>query len=75
MNIVYTINCPACKVLEKKLIAADIPYQINTNTETHKNLGIVVYPMMRINSGELLSFGEAVKWINEEVNKRKNGSN
>lgn len=78
MVTVYTIGCPACVVLEKKLIAADIPYRAVNNSALHQQIDI--FPMMNVNNtepnsvNELLTYGEARKWIDNEVAKRKNGN-
>ena len=78
MVTVYTIGCPACRVLEKKLIAADIPYRLANNSNLHQQIDI--FPMMNVNNKEpnsidgLLTYGEARKWIDNEVEKRKNGN-
>lgn len=67
---VYTIHCPACNVLEKKLQAKGIVYNIIDNEDILKNMNIETFPMMSINGGPLLNFKEAREWINsQEVRK------
>ena len=80
MVVVYSINCPACKILEKKLINAEIPYRVILDEEIHKNLGIEIFPMMSLDNSvssinDLIDYGEARKWIDNEVKKKKDGSN
>lgn len=64
--IVYTIHCPACKILEKKLKAAGINYSI-IDDET-KMTYIEQFPMMSVNCGPLMTLKEANQWIKERTN-------
>lgn len=67
---VYTIHCPACKVLEKKLQAKGIVYNIIDNEDILKDMNIETFPMMSINDGPLLNFKEAREWVDsQEVRK------
>ena len=64
MNVVvYSTNCPKCKVLESKLAAKQIPYEVNTDVEEMRKLGIMEAPMLEVD-GELLGFVAAVGWVN-----------
>lgn len=64
--VVYTIHCPACNVLEKKLQKAGIEYNI-VDDET-KMIGIEQFPMMQVNCGPLMTLKEANQWIREQTN-------
>lgn len=64
--VVYTIHCPACNVLEKKLQKAGIEYNI-VDDET-KMTGIEQFPMMQVNCGPLMTLKEANQWIKEQTN-------
>lgn len=69
--IVFSIGCPACNVLIKKLIAKDIPFQVIDDPVILKNYEIDVFPMMQVEpNGELLDFGKSIAWVNaqEEIN-------
>jgi glutaredoxin-related protein len=61
--ILYSTGCPKCNVLKKKLAAAGIDYDEETNVEIMESLGISAVPVLKINN-QLLSFTEAVKYIN-----------
>ena len=50
MVVVYSIDCPACKVLEKKLVNADIPYRVILDADIHRALGIELFPMMSLDN-------------------------
>ena len=50
--ILYSTHCPVCKGVEMKLKARKIPYELNTNEEEMKNLGLVSAPALSVD-GEL----------------------
>ena len=64
--VVYTIHCPACNILEKKLQKAGIEYTI-VDDET-KMTSIEQFPMMQVNCGPLMTLKEANQWIKERTN-------
>ena len=64
--VVYTIHCPACDILEKKLQKAGIEYSIIDNVEKMPN--IEQFPMMSVNCGPLMTLKEANQWIKERTN-------
>lgn len=61
--ILYTIDCPKCKVLEKKLNQKNIIYDICKDTEIMSKKQIIKLPMLEVDD-RLLSFKEAVDYIN-----------
>lgn len=64
MNVVlYSTNCPKCKVLEKKLDLAGIDYSIETNVDVMLEKGFSSAPMLVVDGVEL-DFSKAVKWLN-----------
>ena len=64
--IVYTIHCPACNILEKKLQKAGIDYSVIDDIEKMNH--IEQFPMMSVNCGPLMTLQEANKWIKERTN-------
>jgi hypothetical protein len=62
-NILYTIGCPKCMVLEKKLSKAGISYEICRNEDIMGQKNISNLPTLEVD-GALYSFKEAVDWIN-----------
>ena len=64
----YTTGCPKCKVLEAKLTAKGLPYNIISDEELvikrGEELGVSSAPFLVVN-GKLLDFNNAKKWINE----------
>ncbi len=67
--ILYTIGCPKCRILEKKLNSAHIDYTVNDNLDEMTALGIKSAPVLCVN-GKLMTFPEAVGWIGEYVSER-----
>lgn len=69
--ILYTIDCPKCLVLEKKLDEKGIKFTTVKDKELMLQLGFSEMPMLRIVSGNNgnyvdLNFAEAVQWINKQ---------
>lgn len=67
MNIIlYTVDCPKCKVLEKKLNSANISFEVCKDTKLMAERNISKLPMLEVD-GEMLTFKEAVDMINKGV--------
>lgn len=62
--VLYTIDCPKCKVLEQKLKSKNIKYKTFTDVNEMIRKGLSTMPMLEVD-GNILSFSEAVKWVNE----------
>ena len=63
-NVVfYTIHCPACNVLKKKLDAKGIQYQEITDKQVMLEKGFTSMPMLEVN-GQVYDFAGARKWVN-----------
>ena len=60
--ILYTIHCPKCIVLQKKLDAKGLNYTTCEDTNTMQKLGINLLPVLQVNN-KFLSFSEAVQYI------------
>lgn len=66
--ILYTTNCPKCKILKKKLDEKNIKYDIVTDEKEILALNVLEVPQF-FNNEKLLNFSEAIQWINQqEVN-------
>lgn len=67
MNIIlYTVDCPKCKVLEKKLNNTNISFEVCKDTKLMAERNISKLPMLEVD-GEMLTFKEAVDMINKGV--------
>ena len=64
MIILYSTNCPKCKVLEQKLKSKNIEYIEFTDVDKMIEMGFSVMPMLEVD-GIVMDFGTANKWINE----------
>lgn len=64
--IFYTVGCPRCTVLEKKLKEANIDYEIFSDVDKMLEMGMDDMPVLEVN-GKRMSFSEAVKWVKEMV--------
>ena len=62
--ILYTIDCPKCKILEKKLNMNNIQYDVCKDTKLMKEKNIQKLPMLSIDE-RLYSYKEAVDLINK----------
>ena len=60
--VLYTIHCNKCNVLEKKLTAAGIKFEINENIEEMYKRGYKTAPMLDVN-GTSYDFSQAIKWL------------
>lgn len=67
--IFYTTSCPKCAILKKKLDAAHIPYTENRDVDEMQALGMTEAPALSV-GGELMSFGDSVRWVNDWVSER-----
>lgn len=65
--ILYSTNCPKCRILEQKLNSKNITFTINNDVDEMEKLGIMSAPVLKID-GELYNFGEAIKWVKSYSN-------
>lgn len=64
MNVVlYSTGCPKCKVLEAKLDAKKIEYNVVTDVSVMESKGFMSVPMLEVN-GEVMDFKKANDWVN-----------
>lgn len=61
--VFYTIDCPKCHVLESKMKAKNVAFEECRDVEIMQEKGFKSAPMLEVD-GAAMSFGEAVKWIN-----------
>ena len=65
MNILYSTGCPRCRVLEKKLEAKGISYEIENDIDEIMEKGFSNVPVF-VADGEVMDFTKAVAWVNEQ---------
>ena len=65
MNILYSTNCPKCKVLETKLKSKNIEFEICDDVDLMLSKGIQQAPYLEVDN-ELMDFSNAIKWVNKK---------
>lgn len=60
--VLFTIDCPKCKILEKKLEQSGIGYAVCRDKELMIKQGFDFLPVLRVDK-EILGFNKAVEWI------------
>ena len=66
--VLYSTHCPQCQVIEKKLKAANLTFEVIDDTAIMRERGMTQLPMLQIDDNEPMSFKEANKWIKETTN-------
>jgi len=62
--ILYSTDCPKCKVLKTKLDSKNIKYNIISDVDIIMSKGINTVPILEVN-GNMMDFKTAVDWVNE----------
>lgn len=65
VTIYTTETCPKCQILKKKMEAKNIEFVDVMDMDTLVELGFTAVPWLSVD-GELMDFGEANVWINEQ---------
>lgn len=65
MPILFTIGCPKCKILEKKLNEKGIKFQTISDIDDMNALGITVLPVLLV-EGVYMDFKHAVEWVKKK---------
>ena len=64
MNIIlYSNNCPKCKILKQKLNDKNIVYEEVNDVDLMISKGFSEVPLLEID-GEIYRFNDAVQWVN-----------
>lgn len=61
----YSIGCPRCNVLEKKLKQKNINFELISDRDVMEKLDITDVPVLEVD-GVFLDFKKAVDWIGEQ---------
>lgn len=61
----YTIHCPACTILEKKMQKKNIPFTVvdDANTLREKGLDKFSFPLLQIDNEPIMKLKEANIWV------------
>lgn len=58
----YSIGCPKCNVLKRKLDENNIEYEYITDENVMREKGIEILPVLEVD-GEMLNYSGAAKWL------------
>jgi glutaredoxin len=64
--IIYTTNCPKCRILEAKLKQKNIEHHEITDIDIMNEKGFMSVPILEVD-GVVMNFIQANTWINERV--------
>ena len=64
MIILYSTGCSRCKVLEARMKAKNIKYNLVEDIDVMLAKGIQQVPVLQVD-GKMMDFVEAVKWTNQ----------
>ena len=62
--VLYSNDCPRCKILKQKLDAKQVKYEIISDIDIMIEKGFMMLPMLDVN-GEIMEFGKAADWVNK----------
>ena len=63
----YSIGCPACNVLEKKLKKANFEFTLITDETVIAEKNYTLLPVLEID-GIAYDYSQAIKWLKEQTN-------
>ena len=61
--VLYTTHCPKCAVLQKKLQAKNLQFDIVEDVQIMKSKGLMSMPVLQVD-GKCLDFYNATKFVN-----------
>jgi hypothetical protein len=64
--VLYTVHCPKCKILEKKLEQSKIKYDVCEDLDLMLAKGFQTAPVLDVD-GKIMEFKEAVQWVKEQI--------
>lgn len=64
MKKLYTIGCPKCKILAKKLNDRGIEVEVVDDEARIRAEGLDLMPVLELEDGTRMGFADAVKWVN-----------
>ena len=65
--VLFTIDCPSCKILEKKLDVAGIGYAKCHDKNLMAEMGFDHLPVLKVDDETFLNYKDAVKWVNQRM--------
>jgi glutaredoxin len=65
--ILYSTHCPKCNTLKKKMEMSGIDFEVRTDQDEMKSLGVSSAPALVVD-GQVMDFIKAVNWVREHEN-------
>lgn len=65
-TVLYTIGCPRCNILERKLDEKKIAYEVCDDMELMLSKGFKTAPVLEVD-GVAYNFSEAIRYVNNYV--------
>lgn len=72
MCVLYSTNCPKCKILERKLLEKNIDYEKETDVDKMLALGISTAPILEVDGMGMMDFSDALKWLSVKTKEPVN---
>lgn len=69
--ILYSTNCPRCKVIEKRLKDSGYEFETVTDMQEMVKLGLTYSPSVNID-GRFYNFNEMIVWFGEQRRSKEN---
>ena len=67
MNIIlYSTDCPRCRILKKKLDMAGLEYIINTDVDQMLKMGFQEAPVLGVDNA-FMNFTQANAWLRNQI--------
>ncbi len=65
---IYSTGCPNCRYVEKSLQNLNLKYEVVTDVNVMKSLGMSFAPGLQINDGPIMNISQIRKWLKEQHN-------
>lgn len=65
MIILYSNDCPKCKILKFKLDTKNIQYDLCSDIDIMQSKGFQSTPMLEVD-GEIMNYLNAINWVKEQ---------
>jgi len=63
--VLYSTGCPRCKVLKMKMEKKGLNFEVSTDIQNLIDKGFQTAPALELDDGKILTFEQAVKYVNE----------